>query len=78
MKGSEITLARYYAKQAVKEQWLAQGLKLQDFQTSEISRAADAYLTTHPELIAFATQRYRSFVESGLLRPERTRRKPGQ
>ena len=78
MKGSEITLARYYAKKAVKEQWRAQGLKLQDFQASELAREANAYLANHPELIAFATERYQDLVKSGPLRPPRTRRKPNQ
>jgi hypothetical protein len=69
--GSEMTLARYYAKQAVKAQWRAAGLKLQDFKTSELAQAANDYLDNHPELIAFATERYRNLVASGRLRPPR-------
>ena len=78
MKGSEMTLARYYARQAVKEQWRAAGLKPQYIEAGELTREANAYLTNHPELIAFATERYRSFVESGRLKPPRNRRKPSQ
>jgi hypothetical protein len=73
-----MTLARYYAKQAVKAQWLGQGIKLVHVEASELSRAANVYLDNHPELIAFATERYRSFVESGQLKPPRNRRKPSQ
>jgi integrase len=32
--------------------------------------------TNHPELIAFASERYRSFVESGYLKPSRNRSYP--
>jgi hypothetical protein len=73
-----MTLARYYAKQAVKAQWLGQGIKLVHVEANELSRAANVYLGNHPELIAFATERYRSFVESGRLKPPRNRRKPSQ
>jgi hypothetical protein len=76
--GSEMTLARYYAKQAVKAQWRAAGLKPQDFETSKLTRAADGYLTNHPELITLASERYQDFVKRGLLRPPRNRRKPSQ
>jgi hypothetical protein len=72
-----MTLARYYAKQAVKAQWQAQGLKLQNIEASEISQAANAYLDQHlAELVAFATERYLSFVESGRLHHRINRRKP--
>ena len=75
MKGSEMTLARYYAKQAVKAQWQRQGIKVHHVKASELFREANAYLDNHPELIAYAAERYRSFVESGHLKPPRTRRK---
>jgi hypothetical protein len=78
MNGATMTLARYYAKQAVKEQWRAAGLKLQNFEASELSRAANAHLDNHPELIAIATERYRDFVKRGLLQPPRNRRKASQ
>ena len=71
MTGATMTLARYYAKQAVKEQLRAAGLKLHDFEASELARAANAYLDDHPELIAFASERYRSLVASGRLRHPR-------
>jgi len=59
-----MVLARHYAKKAVKAHWLAQGLKLRCIEASEIHQAANAYLTTHPELIALATERYLNFVVS--------------
>jgi hypothetical protein len=76
MNGSEFTIARYYALQAVKQQWKDQGKRLPDF--GELRREANDYLDNHPELIEFATERYRDFVKRGLLRPERKRRKPSQ
>jgi hypothetical protein len=76
--GAEFTIARWYARRAVKQELLAQGLKLSHVEAGEISRAANVYLDNHPELIAFATERYRYFVESGYLKPERKRRKPSQ
>jgi hypothetical protein len=78
MTGAEMTLAKYYSKQAVKELWKRQGIKLAHCEASELNQAALVYLTDHPELIAFASQRYRYFVESGQLRRPRTRRKPSQ
>jgi len=74
MKGSEMTLARYYAKQAVKRELQAQGIKLQQIEASEITRAANEYIDDHPEIIAFASERYRSLVASGRLRPPRKRK----
>jgi hypothetical protein len=70
-----MTLARYHAQKVVKEQWRAAGRK-QRYEVSELHREADAYLHNHSELIAFATERYRYFVESGYLKPPRNRRKP--
>ena len=49
MKGSEMTLARYYAKQAVKAEWQRQGIKLAHVEPSELSRAANVYLSQHRE-----------------------------
>jgi hypothetical protein len=78
MTGAEWTLTRYYAKQAVKRELQAQGIKLSHVEACEIIRSANQYIVDHPEIIAFASERYRSFVESGRLRPPRTRRKPSQ
>jgi hypothetical protein len=71
-------LARYYAKQAVKAQWQRQGIKVHHVKASELAPAANVYLTNHPELIAFATERYRYFVERGWLKPPRTPRRPSR
>jgi hypothetical protein len=76
--GAEITLARYYAREAIKRELRSQGIKLLHVEAREITRAANQYIDDHPEIIAFASERYRSFVESGQLNPPRNRRKPSQ
>jgi hypothetical protein len=76
MKGSEWTIARYHALQAVKQQWKDQGKRLPNFH--DLHREARDYLDNHPELIDLATERYQDCVKRGLLRPERKRRKPSQ
>ena len=78
MTGSEMVLARYYAREAVKRELRSQGIKLAHVEASEIARAAIQYIDDHPELIAFATERYRYLVESGYLKLPRHRRKPTQ
>jgi cytoplasmic iron level regulating protein YaaA (DUF328/UPF0246 family) len=77
MNGAVMTLARYHARQAVKRELQAQGFKLSHYEASEITRAANEYITKHPEVIALACETYRSLVASGRLRPPR-RRKPVQ
>ena len=71
MTGAEITLARYYAKEAIKRELKSQGIKLASVEACEITRAANQYIVDHPEIIAFASERYRSLVASGRLRPPR-------
>jgi len=71
MTGSEMTLARYYAREAVKRELRSQGIKLAHVEACEITRAANKYIDDHPELIAFASERYRNLVASGRLRPPR-------
>jgi hypothetical protein len=78
MTGAEWTLARYYARQAVKRELQGQGLKLSHVEACEITVAANQFIDDHPEIIAFATERYRDFVKRGLLRPDRKLRKPTQ
>jgi hypothetical protein len=77
MTGAEFTIARYYARVAIKRELLAQGLKLSHVEASEISRKANQYIEDHPEIITFAAERYRSLIASGRLRPPR-RKKPVQ
>ena len=43
-------------------------------EAGEITRAANQYIDKHPELITFATERYRSLVASGRLRPPRRKK----
>jgi hypothetical protein len=78
MNGAEWTLARWHARQAVKRELLGQGLKLSHIEASEITRKANQYIDDHPEIITFASERYRDFVKRGLLKPPRNRRKPSQ
>jgi hypothetical protein len=78
MTGAEFTIARYYAREAVKRDLYSQGIKLQQVEASEITRAANVYLDNHPELIVKATEQYRYLVESGRLKAPRNRRKPSQ
>jgi hypothetical protein len=75
MTGAEMTLARYYAREAVKRELQGQGIKLSHVEVCEITRAANQYIVEHPEIIAFASERYRDFVESGRLKSPRNRRK---
>jgi hypothetical protein len=78
MTGSEMCLARYYAKQAVKDEIKRQGLRPHLIAASELNRQAAAYLTNHPELIAFATEQYLSFVKSGRFNLRISKGKPSQ
>jgi hypothetical protein len=73
-----MTLANHLAKQAVKAHWRDQGRKLQLIEVSELVREARTYLTTHPELIDLATERYRDFVKRSLAQRQSKRRKPSQ
>ena len=71
-------IARYYEREAVKRELRSRGIKLQCVEAGEITKAANQYIDDHPEIIAFATERYQDCVKRGLLRPERKRRKPSQ
>jgi hypothetical protein len=78
MNGAVMTIARYHAREAVKAQLRAQGIKLMDVESREISLAAIRYVEDHPEIIAFATARYQDCVKRGLIKLPRSRRKPTQ
>ena len=71
MNGAVMTLARYYARQAVKRELYAQGIKLASVECCEITRTANRYVDDHPEIIEFATEQYHRLVASGRLRPPR-------
>ena len=71
MNGAVMTLARRHARQAVKKELYAQGIKLAHVEASEITRAANRYVDDHPEIIAKACESYRRLVASGRLRPPR-------
>jgi hypothetical protein len=78
MNGAVMTLARYEARQIIKRQLYAQGIKLASVESCEITRAANRYVDEHPEIIALATERYWDFVKRGILKPERKLRKASQ
>jgi hypothetical protein len=78
MKGAVFTLARWEAKQIIKRQLYAKGIKLAHVEACEITRAANQYVDDHPEVIALATERYWDFVKRGILKPERKPRKASQ
>jgi len=78
MNGAVMTIARYQAREAVKRELRSQGIKLQQVEASEISRAAIQYVDDHPEIIAFATARYWDCVKRGVIKLPRNRRKPSQ
>jgi hypothetical protein len=63
MTGSQMTLARYYAKQAVKAQWRSRGLK-PEHAGNELAQATNAYLDQHlAELIAKACAALEIFAQ---------------
>jgi hypothetical protein len=78
MNGAVMTLARYHARETIKRELKAQGLKLAHYEASELTRKANAYIEDHPEIIAFATERYQDLVKRGYLRAPKERRKPSQ
>ena len=59
MNGAVMTLARWHARQAIKKELYAQGIKVAHVEASEITLAANRYVEDHPEIIALATARYR-------------------
>jgi len=75
--GAEMTIARYYARGAVKRELRSRGIKLVHVEAGEITRAANQYIEDHPQIITFASEQYRSLVARGRLRPPK-RRKPVQ
>jgi hypothetical protein len=71
MNGAVMTLARWHAKEAVKKELYAQGIKLRQVEACEIARAAIQYIDDHPEIIAKAFESYRRLIATGRLRPPR-------
>jgi hypothetical protein len=63
--GAVMTLARYQARQIIKRELYAQGIKLAHVESREITIAANKYIEDHPEIIAFATEEYHRLVASG-------------
>jgi hypothetical protein len=78
MTGAIMTIARWHAREAIKRQLYSQGIKLAHVEACEITIAANQYIDDHPEIIAFATERYHDLVKSGRLKPPRNGRKASQ
>ena len=66
MYGAVMTLARYEARQIIKRQLYAKGIKLAHVEACEITRAANQYVDDHPEIITFATEEYHRLVAVGI------------
>jgi hypothetical protein len=47
MNGAVMTIARYFAREAVKREMYAKGIKLREVEACEISRAAIVHLDNH-------------------------------
>jgi len=71
MNGAVMTIARYHAREAVKQELRSRGIKLLQVEASEISRAANQYIDDHPEIIAKAWDSYGRLVALGRIRPPR-------
>ena len=76
MNGAVMVFAMYEARKAVKRELYNKGIRLADVEAREISLAANQYIDDHPEIIAFAAERYQDCVKRGYLKPPRNRRKP--
>ena len=75
MNGAVMTLARCHAREIIKRQLYAKGIKLASVESRDITIAANKYVEDHPEVIALATEQYWDFVKRGIWKPERKLRK---
>jgi hypothetical protein len=55
-----VTLARWMARKAVKAEWLKAGLRIWDYEASDLTKAAKAYLSEHPDLVEQAAETVRN------------------
>jgi len=78
MNGAVMTIARYFAREAVKRELYSQGIKLREVEAVELSRAANRYVEDHPEIIELATARYWDCVKRGVIKLPRNRGKSSQ
>jgi hypothetical protein len=66
--GAVMTEANRLARNAIKAQWQAQGLKVAYVEHSELAKAARAYLDTHrAELVSQARANLSNYVQRGKL-----------
>ena len=78
MNGAVMTLARWHARQAIKRELYAKGIKLALLKAVRSPSLRIDTSTIIPRSSAFATEQYQDFVKRGLLKPERKRRKASQ
>ena len=65
-----MTLAKWYAKKAVIHDFQAAGIRYRELGAAQISLAACAYLSRHPELLARATETLAGWAERDRIRKE--------
>ena len=73
-----MTLAKWYAKKAVIHDFQAAGIRYRELGAAQISLAACAYLSRHPELLARATETLAEWAERDRIRKEMRRRRRAQ
>ena len=76
--GPIITLSKFYARKRVIADARAAGIRWQELDYAEISLAAREYLSSHPELIARATEALRQLDARDRQRREMARRRRAQ
>ena len=75
MNGAVMTLSEMVTQgKRSSGSYMRKGSSLRQVESCEITRSANQYIEDHPEIIAFATESYRSLVASGRLRPPRKRK----
>ena len=57
MNGAVMTLARYHAKETIKRELKAQGIKLASVESCEITRSANRYIDDHDVRYTRTSQR---------------------
>lgn len=66
-----IILARYKARQIIRDRYRSAGRKLQSVPVAELHADADAWLKAHPELIEQARANLKTFEQSRKARKSR-------
>jgi hypothetical protein len=72
-----IIWAHWLAKREVKRLWHSQGLRWQYIEASDLARAAQSYLSEHPELIEQAAETVRNDPRLRTLAERQERQRKG-